>query len=119
MFSKGKHASKIYIGKDGFSMHKKKLVSRMSAATMAVLMSISSVMPTLGTAEGALWFKDGNVTLEQANGVYYNYTSKLPFTAYDSPAFMQHMVVQYSSAIQKVPQQNPSTLKKVAASIRW
>lgn len=86
MFSKGKHASKIYIGKDGFSMHKKKLVSRMSAATMAVLMGISSVMPTLGTAEGTLWFKGGNVTLEQANGVYYNYTSKLPFTAYDSPS---------------------------------
>ena len=67
--------------------NRKKLIARMSAATMATLMAFNSMVPIISSAaEGSLWFKDGKVTLEQADGIYYNYTSKLPFTAYDSPS---------------------------------
>ena len=77
-------------------MHKKNLISKMSAATIATLMAINSMVPVLASAdEGSLWFKNGKVTLEQADGEYYNYTSKLPFTAYDSPS--KH--AEYSGAV--------------------
>ena len=42
--------------------NRKKLIARMSAATMATLMAFNSMVPIISSAaEGSLWFKDGKV----------------------------------------------------------